>query len=171
MAAPVSKAVASLVEDRRFAGDSCDGALNVSQVSLGLACNDCTGCGSWRFVMVLPFDRILVHGPRECETLKVLQPGLQAEIVKRCNRSEAVKKLAESAKTQSGHVGHQRLTSADFWRFQLFHSFSVRADGARTFQSAGSSSRTTGLRIGCRSAFERCCGVESPRSAICARVH
>ena len=48
---------------------------------------------------------------------------------------------------------------------------SMTADGARTFQSAGSSSRTTGLRIGCRSAFERCCGLESPRSAICARVH
>ena len=36
--------------------------------------------------------------------------------------------MAESAKTQSGHVGHQRLTPADFGGFQLFHSFSVTAD-------------------------------------------
>ena len=51
------------------------------------------------------------------------------------------------------------------------HWTSVAADGARTSQSATSYSRTTGLRIGRKSAFERCCGQESPRSAICARLH
>ncbi len=88
-----------------------------------------------------------------------------------CNRSEVVKKL----KTAKIRRHKSLITNGGILCFgafcQLFHSFSMTADGARAFQSAGSSSRTTGLRIGCRSAFERCCGLESPRSAICARVH
>ena len=52
MAAEVSKAVASFVEDRRLIDDSCDSNVNASQISLGLGL-PCTDCGSRRFVMVL----------------------------------------------------------------------------------------------------------------------
>src|SRR5207244_5939870 len=58
------------------------------------------------------------------------------------NGSEALKKLAESAKTQSGPIGHQRFTTANFGRFQFFHTFSVTADynviGVRTSSGAAS---------------------------------
>jgi hypothetical protein len=43
------------------------------------------------------------------------------------NASEAVKKLAESSKTQNAPVGNQRFAQANFGRFQFFHSFSVTA--------------------------------------------
>jgi hypothetical protein len=41
------------------------------------------------------------------------------------NASEAVKKLAESSKTQNAPVGNQRFAQVNFGRFQFFHSFSV----------------------------------------------